>query len=68
MDQEVESVLDRIRTIRITKQLSVLDVATKAGISHSYLYYIESKKKIPTITTLHKLATAMDIKMIDFFK
>jgi transcriptional regulator with XRE-family HTH domain len=67
MDKEVEKVLDSVRRIRIEKELSLLEVATRAEISHSYLYYLEAKRKVPTLTILNRLAKALGVKMRDFF-
>ena len=49
MEIEVEAVLGKIRRIRLEKELSIIDLAAEAEISHSYLFYIESKRKVPTI-------------------
>lgn len=68
MDKEIISVLERIRQIRNKKGISIVDLATKAGIARSYIYYIESKKKIPTLQILNKIAKALDVEMIEFFE
>ncbi|MDR1179919.1 MAG: helix-turn-helix domain-containing protein [Spirochaetales bacterium] len=67
MHREISAVLDRIRALRIEKGLSILDLANKADISHSYLYYIESKRKVPTLTVLCRIAKALSVEMKDFF-
>jgi XRE family transcriptional regulator of biofilm formation len=67
MYKEVSAVLDRIRALRMEKGLSILDLANRAEISHSYLYYIESQKKVPTLTVLCRLAKALSVEMKDFF-
>jgi len=67
MDDAVAKVLERIRMFRQEKGLSILELANRAELSHSYVYYLESKQKIPSLTTLYKLAVAMDINMRDFF-
>ncbi len=67
MDKEVEAVLDKIRQKRIEKGLSILKLANAAEISHSHLYYIETKQKIPTLETLSKLAHALSMDLKDFF-
>jgi XRE family transcriptional regulator of biofilm formation len=67
MDNEIAAVLDKIREIRIKKGFSILNLANRADISHSYLYYIETKRKVPTLTVLHRLAKALSIEMKDFF-
>jgi transcriptional regulator with XRE-family HTH domain len=67
MDKEVAEVLENVRRLRVEKEISILDLATSAEISHSYLFYIESKKKVPTLTVLNRLAKALGVEMKDFF-
>ena len=64
---EVLAVLDRIRNFRMKKELTILDLSLRSGVARSYLFYIEHKKKIPTLVVLDKLAKAMGISMRDFF-
>ena len=67
MDRDVEKVIDNIRKIRIEKNISIVQLSNDSGISRSHLFYIESKKSIPSLVTLSKLAKAMKISMKDFF-
>jgi transcriptional regulator with XRE-family HTH domain len=67
VDKEVEKVLENLRKLRLIKELSIIDLANEAEISHSYLFYIESKRKVPTLTVLNKLAKALGVGMRDFF-
>lgn len=67
MDKEVEEVIDKIRRFRKEKNISILKLSVDSGISRSHLFYIESKKTVPTIETLAKIARAMDLQLKDFF-
>ena len=67
MDRDVEQVIDNIRKIRIEKNISIVQLSNDSGISRSHLFYIESKKSIPSLVTLSKIAKAMKISMKDFF-
>ncbi len=67
MDREVEAVIDKIRTIRKQKKISILKLSVDSGISRSHLFYIESKKAIPSLETLAKIAHAMNLQLKDFF-
>lgn len=67
MDREVEEVIDKIRRFRKEKNISILKLSVDSGISRSNLFYIESKKTVPTIETLAKIAHAMDLQLKDFF-
>jgi transcriptional regulator with XRE-family HTH domain len=49
MEIETEKILEKIRKKRQEKRISLLNLANEVGISHSHLYYIESKKVIPSI-------------------
>jgi transcriptional regulator with XRE-family HTH domain len=67
VDKEVEQVLENLRKLRLIKELSIIDLANEAEISHSYLFYMESKRKVPTLTVLNRLAKALGVGMRDFF-
>lgn len=68
MDIRVSKVLDNIKAIREEKDLSIMDLANEANMARSYIFYIESKKKVPTLTSLFKLADALGVDIKDFFK
>ena len=67
MEKEVEKVIDKIRKIRQEKKISILTLSVESGISRSHLFYIESKKTVPSLETLAKIAHAMGLKLKDFF-
>lgn len=67
MDAEVEEVIDKIRSLRKEKKISIVQLSVDSGISRSHLFYIESKRTIPSLDTLAKIAKAMDIHLRDFF-
>jgi len=63
MEQETERILDKIRAKRLEKKISLLNLAADVGISHSHLYYIESKRVIPSIDVLVKISKALGISI-----
>lgn len=67
MDKDVEDVLDKIRRFRNEKGISIVQLSADSGISRSHLFYIETKKTIPSLETLSKIAKAMGIELKDFF-
>ena len=67
MDKEVEDVIDKIRIFRKEKKIYILTLSVDSGISRSHLFYIESKKTIPSLETLAKIAHAMNLHLKDFF-
>ena len=65
MEKETEKILEKIRKKRLEKKLSLLNLANELGISHSHLYYIESKRVIPSIDVIIKIAKALDYSLKD---
>ncbi len=69
---EIESqearVATRIQEERLSRKLSQLDLALEAGISQGYLAMVESHQKIPTITTIFKIARALNINPTELFE
>lgn len=61
LEQETEIIIDNIRKYRKEKKISILTLATNVGISHSHLFYIESKRSIPSIDLIIKIAKALDL-------
>lgn len=57
----------RITCFRTAKHYTVNKLATKAGISQSYLRDIELGNKNPTIEILTYICDALDITLLDFF-
>jgi transcriptional regulator with XRE-family HTH domain len=67
MEKETEKVLENIRKKRLEKGLSLLSLANKVEISHSHLYYIESKRVIPSIDVFVKIAKVLNVEYFRFF-
>ena len=67
MEKETEEILEKIRQKRLEKKLSLLNLANELGISHSHLYYIESKRVIPSIDVIVKISKALDFPLRDLF-
>jgi transcriptional regulator with XRE-family HTH domain len=65
MEQETEKILENIRSKRQDRKIPLLNLALEVGISHSHLYYIESKQVIPSIDVLVKIAKALGISIKD---
>ena len=61
-------VATRIQEERLARKLSQLDLALEAGISQGYLAMVESHQKIPTITTIFKIAHALNISPTELFE
>lgn len=63
MEQETEKILEKIRSTRIERKILLLNLAAKVGISQSHLYYIESKKVVPSIDVLIKISKALAVSL-----
>ncbi|MCL2265914.1 MAG: helix-turn-helix domain-containing protein [Treponema sp.] len=63
MEKETIKILEKIRSKRVEQKISLLNLATEVGISHSHLYYIESKRVIPSIDIVVKISKALGIKI-----
>jgi transcriptional regulator with XRE-family HTH domain len=61
MEKKTEKILQNIRKTRIEKKMSILKLAIEVGISHSHLYYIESKRVVPSVEVLVKIAQALQV-------
>ncbi|WP_422446618.1 helix-turn-helix domain-containing protein [Thermoanaerobacterium sp. DL9XJH110] len=59
---------ERIKQIRISKNMQSNELANKVGISNVYLSYIEHGVKTPTIDTLRKICDALGITLAEFFR
>jgi DNA-binding XRE family transcriptional regulator len=67
MEPETEKILENLRNSRISKKISLLNLANMVEISHSHLYYIESKKVIPSIDVIIKLTKALNMSLKNLF-
>jgi DNA-binding XRE family transcriptional regulator len=68
MEKETEKILEKIRSKRIENKVSLLTLATDVGISHSHLYYIESKRVTPSIDVVIKIAKSLSLSPKDLFE
>lgn len=57
----------RVREWRERRKLTYRELADRAGIALSTLYRIESGAASPTVAMLAKVATALEIDVVDFF-
>ncbi|WP_319584025.1 XRE family transcriptional regulator [uncultured Pseudodesulfovibrio sp.] len=62
------SIADRLRTCRKERELSLDKAALLTGVSKAMLGQIERKESAPTIATLWKIASGLDISFSSFFE
>ena len=65
MEQETEKILENIRKKRTDRRISIINLANEIGISHSHLYYIESKRVVPSIDVVIKIAKSLNLTLKD---
>ncbi|MCL2042643.1 MAG: helix-turn-helix domain-containing protein [Treponema sp.] len=63
MESETKQILENIRKKRMEKGIPYEKLALEAGIARSHMYYIESKRVIPTIDTLVRIAKGLNISL-----
>ena len=56
---------DTLRTIRLQKGLSQRQLAGKMGLPRSYVSKCETRKAVPTLRSLYRLADALGLHVID---
>lgn len=61
-------VAERIKNIRMSKNLSQKEVALSIGINQAQYSRIESGKVEPTLSSLEKIANALNVSVSDFLK
>lgn len=57
----------QLRLRRLQAGLTLEDLADAAGISVSFLAYLETNKKKPSLATLAKIAAALNISIAELF-
>lgn len=59
---------DRLAAVRHSKRLTQEGLAAKADVTALTVGYIEQGRQWPKISTLHKLAKALDVSVAELFK
>ncbi|EGR0791318.1 TPA: helix-turn-helix transcriptional regulator [Vibrio vulnificus] len=57
----------KIKEIRKKKALTIQELAEISGVSEGHISRLENGLKSPTISTLEKLANALDVPIVYFF-
>ncbi len=58
---------ETIRNFRLQKGMSQGDIEKRTGLLRCYLSRVENGHTIPSLDTLAKIATAMDVPLASFF-
>jgi len=60
-------IIEKMKRLRAEKELSLSQLATVSGLSKGYLSKIENGIKFPPVTTLHRIASALEVDLTYFF-
>jgi transcriptional regulator with XRE-family HTH domain len=52
-----------IQAERLRQKLSLNEVATRSGLSHTMVMRVEKRERLPTIDTLLRMADALEVDM-----
>jgi transcriptional regulator with XRE-family HTH domain len=61
-------VAKNLRDIRSAKGVSQEDLANRANLNRNYIGMLESGKNSPTVKTLGRIADALGIDAVEFFR
>ena len=67
MNKQLQYVVSRIREIRRQKSMSQLELSVKTNMSQSFLASVEKGKKQPSVLTLLRIASALEVSPGAFF-
>ena len=68
LDQKTESIVgQQIRKLRKQRGLSLRALADLCGISANAISLIERRENSPNVSSLHRMAIALNVPITDFF-
>ena len=68
LDQKTESIVgQQIRNLRMQRGLSLRALAELCGLSANAISLIERNENSPNVSSLHQIATALNVPITDFF-
>ena len=65
--ERLQYVVDKIKSIRIKKGISQMELSFRSNLSQSFIANIEKGKKQPSVLTLIRIADALGVNPQDFF-
>ena len=66
-DKRFQQFATKLKTLRLSKNMSQNKLSELAGLDNSYIGKIEKGEKSPSFKTILKLADALDISVKDLF-
>jgi transcriptional regulator with XRE-family HTH domain len=64
----IARLIELIQAARFRKKLSLNEVATRSGLSHTMIMRVEKRERLPTIDTLLRIADALQIDLSSVLK
>jgi transcriptional regulator with XRE-family HTH domain len=59
---------EKLKAIRVEKNMTLEEVAKKSSLTKSFISQIELNKTSPSITSLMKVTSALEIRLTDLFR
>jgi transcriptional regulator with XRE-family HTH domain len=64
----IARLIELIQAERFRQKLSLNEVATRSGLSHTMVMRVEKRERVPTIDTLLRIADALQIDLGSMLK
>jgi len=68
VDDLIEDIGKKIRELRKQQDISLRQLSRRTGLSNSLLSQVENSKISPSISTLDKIARALEVSIVQFFE
>lgn len=68
MPNEAKKLGENLKRIRTEKGITQSDIAKSLGVSRGFVSNIENGKRNPTLSTISRLAKAVDVPTEELFK
>ena len=63
----MKEIAEKLKALRSANRLTLKQLASKAGCPDAYLSQLERGRANPSIMILKKIASALQMKVVDFF-
>jgi transcriptional regulator with XRE-family HTH domain len=63
----VREIAEKLKAFRLANRMTLKQLASKAGCTDAYLSQLERGRANPSIMILKKIASALQVKVVDFF-
>ncbi len=68
MDETTQKIAQRLKDVRLQKDLTQADVAKKASINANTYAKIERGEQAATVKMLNRIAVALNVELSDIFR